>query len=72
VEINGSTSALSNLATGRLQVEMSTRVLGMALDGEQAAAATLVDSLSRIEPAGLTFSPSGLSSGRESRFIADL
>ena len=76
MEINGSATALSNLSSnataGRVQLEASTKVLGMALDSEQAGAAMLLDSLSRIEPAGLTFSPRGLSSGRESRFIADL
>lgn len=72
VEINGSATALSNLTAGRVQLEASTKVLGMALDNEQASAATLLDSLSRIEPAGLTFSPAGLSAGRASRFIADL
>ncbi len=76
MEIQGSTTALSNPTTtpaaGRLQLEASTKVLAMALDSEQAGAMSLIDSLSRIEPAGLTFSPRGLSAGRESRFIADL
>ena len=72
VEISVSTAALANVATGRLQAEVATRVLGKAIDTEAAAVATLMDSLSMSEPAGLTFSPSGLSSGRESRFIADL
>ncbi len=72
VEISTSTAALANLGTGRLQTEVKTAVLGKALDTEVAAAASLIEALSVSEPAGLTFSPAGLSSGRASRYIADL
>ncbi len=67
-----STAALANLGTGRLQTEVKTAVLGKALDTEVAAAASLIEALSVTEPAGLTFSAAGLSSGRASRYIADL
>jgi hypothetical protein len=72
VEISTSTAALANLGTGRLQAEVKTAVLGKALDTEVAAATSLIEALSVSEPAGLTFSPSGLSSGRASRYLADL
>ena len=72
VEISGSSAALANLGTGRLQVEVATKVLDVAIDATAQAAGILLESLSRTEPAGLTFSASGLSSGHESRFIADL
>ncbi|MCX6520959.1 MAG: YjfB family protein [Actinobacteria bacterium] len=72
MEISTSTAALANLGTGRLQTEVKTAVLGKALDTEVAAATSLIEALSVSEPAGLTFSPGGLSAGRESRYIADL
>jgi Putative motility protein len=72
VQISVSNAALTNVASGRLQAEIATRVLDKAIDTEAAAVASLVEALSVSEPAGLTFSPTGLSSGRESRFIADL
>jgi hypothetical protein len=65
-------AAMSNLATGRLQIEVGTTVLGKALETTQAAAATLIDALSTSVPAGLTFSPAGLSPGQEHRFLGDL
>ena len=46
--------------------------MDMALDSTKQAALALVDALSVSEPAGLTFSPAGLSPGRTSRFVADL
>ena len=72
VEISTSTAALANLGTGRLQTEVKTAVLGKALDTEVVVAASLIEALSVSEPAGLTFSAAGLSSGRASRYIADL
>ncbi len=72
VDISSSTAALANLGTGRLQAEVATTILGKALDTQVAAATSLIESLSVSEPAGLTFSPMGLSSGRARNFIADL
>lgn len=72
VNISTSSAALANLATGRLQAEVATTVLGKALDNEVAAATSLIEALSVSEPAGLTFSAAGLSSGRSRTFIADL
>jgi hypothetical protein len=72
VEISTSTAAMANLGTGRLQAEIATKVLGKALDTQVEAASSLIEALSVSEPAGLTFSASGLSSGRANRFIADL
>ncbi len=72
VDISTSTAALANLATGRLQTEVATKVLGKTLDTQVEAAASLIEALSVSEPAGLTFSSSGLSAGRARNFIADL
>jgi hypothetical protein len=72
VDISSSTAALANLGTGRLQAEVATKVLAKALDTQTEAASSLIEALSVSVPAGLTFSPAGLSAGRESRFIADL
>ena len=73
VEISSTAAAITNLASGRLQTEVATRVLDKVLDQQQQSAASLIESLSVSVPSGLTFSAQGaLSAGRESRFIADL
>lgn len=72
VDISSATAALANLGTGRLQTEVATKVLAKALDTQTEAATSLVEALSVSVPAGLTFSPEGLSAGRESRYLADL
>jgi hypothetical protein len=72
VDVTQIPAAMANLATGRLQAEVRVGVLDQALETTQAAAAALLDSLSTSVPAGLTFSPSGLSSGLDHRFVADL
>ena len=57
-------------------MEVGTAVLGRAMDTASAAVLQLVSSMtaatSQAIPAGLTFSPSGLSEGSSSRVIATL
>jgi hypothetical protein len=72
VDVSGLSTALSNVPAARLQLDVTTAVLDKALDTSTQAALTLIDALSVSEPPGLTFSPTGLSPGRTSRFVADL
>ena len=73
VQISSSAAAITNLASGRLQTEVATKVLDKVLDTQTQTAGSLTDALSVSVPSGLTFSQQGsLSAGQESRFIADL
>jgi hypothetical protein len=72
VDVSGLSTALPNVPSARLQLDVSTAVLDKALDTSTHASLALVDALSVSEPPGLTFSPAGLSPGRTSRFVADL
>ncbi|MEX0846198.1 MAG: hypothetical protein WD023_00330 [Ilumatobacteraceae bacterium] len=70
MEITGASNAPASAGTPRLHTP--TKVLGGEVDATVVAAAMPQETLSRIERPGLTFSPTGLSVGSESRFIADL
>ena len=72
MDVTSLSTALTNVPAARAQLDVSTGVLDMALDSTKQATLALVDALSVSEPAGLTFSPAGLSPGRTSRFVADL
>jgi hypothetical protein len=72
VDVSGLSTALANVPSARLQLDVATAVLDKALDTTAQASLALVDALSVSEPPGLTFSPTGLSPGRTSRFVADL
>ncbi|MCU1361678.1 MAG: hypothetical protein JWN99_2967 [Ilumatobacteraceae bacterium] len=72
MDVSGLSTALTNYPASRLQLDVSAAALDKALDTTMQASRALVDSLSVSEPPGLTFSPSGLSPGRTSRFVADL
>lgn len=72
MDVTSLSTALTNVPAARVQLDVSTAVLDMALDSTNQATLALVDALSVSEPAGLTFSPAGLSPGRTSRFVADL
>jgi len=73
VEISPSAAAITNLASGRLQTEVATKVLDKVLDTQTQIATSLIEALSVSVPSGLTFSQQGsLSAGQESRYIADL
>jgi hypothetical protein len=72
VDVTSLSTALNNVPAARLQLDVSAAALNKALDSTAQAASALIDSLSVSEPAGLTFSPAGLSPGRTSRFVADL
>lgn len=66
------TSLSTNVPAARVQLEATAAVLDRALDVTTQQSSALIGSLSVDEPAGLTFSPAGLSPGRSSRFVADL
>jgi hypothetical protein len=70
MEISGASGAPAS--AGTLRLHTPSKVLGGEVDATVAAAAMPLETLSRIEPPGLLFSPTGLSAGSESRFIADL
>jgi hypothetical protein len=72
VDVTSLSTALSNVPAARVQLDVATAVLDTALDSSKHASLALVDALSVSEPAGLTFSPAGLSPGKSSRFVADL
>ena len=78
MEITGASSAGPSAGAARLHTP--SKVLGGQIDTKgdttavdtTVAAAPPLETRSRIEPPGLLFSPTGLSAGREDRFIADL
>ena len=72
MDVSGFSTALTNVSSARLALDVSTAVLDKALDSATQQSRELLDSLSVSEPPGLTFSPAGLSPGRVSRFVADL
>ncbi len=72
MDVSGLSTALTNVSSARLALDVSTAVLDKALDSATQQSRELLDSLSVSEPPGLTFSPAGLSPGRVSRFVADL
>lgn len=72
VDVSGLSTSLTNVSTARVQLEVSAAVLDRALESTSQQASALLEALSVDEPAGLTFSPKGLSPGRTSRFVADL
>lgn len=72
VDVSSLSTSLTNVSSARVQLEASTAVLGRALDAMTQQSSALLGALSVDEPAGLTFSPAGLSPGRSSRFVADL
>ena len=78
MEISGASTSPANLAHTRLETPRTPAVTeptapAPAVFVEPAAApANDDDAKSRFVPAGLTFSPQGLSAGTERRFLADL
>jgi hypothetical protein len=72
VDVTSLSTALPNVPAARLQLDVSTAVLDMAVETTKQASMALIDALSVSEPPGLTFSAAGLSPGRTSRFVADL
>lgn len=77
MEITGASSAGPSAGAARLHTP--SKVLGGQIDTKvdttvdaAVAGAAALEARSRIERPGLLFSPSGLSAGREDRFIADL
>lgn len=72
MDVSGLSTALTNVSSARLALDVSSVVLDKALDSATQQSRELLDSLSVSEPPGLTFSPAGLSPGRVSRFVADL
>ena len=72
VEISDNASSASGMAAGRLQLEVGTHVLRNALKASSDAALALFTSMPQSVPAGLTFSPGGLSAGSSNRVVATL
>jgi hypothetical protein len=76
MDVTALASTMAGMGAGRLQLEVGTAVLGKAMDTAASAVLQLVSSMTAATaqsvPAGLTFSPAGLSAGSSNRVIATL
>lgn len=76
MDVTGIASSVGGMTAGRLQLEVGTAVLDKAMDTTASAVLQLVSSMTASTPhsvpAGLTFSPAGLSAGSSSRIVATL
>jgi hypothetical protein len=70
--ISGVAAVMGGIPAGRLQLEVGTAVLDKALDASVTATMSLIAGMPKAIPEGLTYSPSGLSSGSSGRLIANL
>lgn len=78
MDVTGIASTMSGMSAGQLHLSVGTVVLGRAIDVASSAALQLVASMTAAAapahgvPAGLTFSPAGLSAAESNRVIATL